>query len=269
VHEDVDLEPALRAAEDTAVALGSATVAMVDGVWALACPIAEPGATEAHGMIVLARRSNAFADEERDLLRHLCEQAGVAAGNSQRHETLHRQALTDELTGLANHRRLQELLGQGAERYVAAGAPLALILFDLDNFKVVNDTRGHQTGDRVLRAVSDTLRDCCRAGDEPARYGGEELAIVVQGASFEEVLALAERARASVAALELVDMEGADLRVSTSVGVAELGPGMETVEALIASADAALYRAKHAGKNCVRFGPAADDSSSLVSLQEH
>ena len=224
VHEDVDLEPALRAAEDTAVALGSATVAMVDGVWALACPIAEPSNAEAHGMIVLARRASAFADEERDLLRHLCEQAGVAAGNSQRHETLHRQALTDELTGLANHRRMQELLAQGAERWSTAGTSLALILFDLDNFKKVNDTRGHQTGDHVLRAVSDTLRDCCRTGDEPARYGGEELAIVVQGASFDEVLALAERARAAVAALELIDMEGKDLRVSTSIGVAELGP---------------------------------------------
>lgn len=263
VHEDLEIEPALRAAEDTAVALGSATTAMVDGVWALACPIAEPGVGDAHGMIVLARRASAFADEERDLLRHLCEQAGVAAGNSQRHEDLHRQALTDELTGLANHRRLQELLAQGADRHQSGGTPLALILFDLDNFKQVNDTRGHQTGDHVLRAVSDTLRDCCRAGDEPARYGGEELAIVVQGASFDEVLALAERARAAVAALELVDMEGLDLSVSTSVGVAELGPSVANVTALIAEADAALYEAKHAGKNCVRFGPASDHPSLL------
>lgn len=263
VHEDLEIEPALRAAEDTAVALGSATTAMVDGVWALACPIADPGAGDSHGMIVLARRASAFADEERDLLRHLCEQAGVAAGNSQRHEVLHRQALTDELTGLANHRRLQELLAQGAERHAASGTPLALILFDLDNFKQVNDTRGHQTGDHVLRAVSDTLRDCCRAGDEPARYGGEELAIVVQGAAFDEVLALAERARAAVAALELVDMEGADLSISTSVGVAELGTSVPTVTALIAEADAALYEAKHAGKNCVRFGPETDHPSLL------
>ncbi|MFT4036084.1 MAG: GGDEF domain-containing protein, partial [Patulibacter sp.] len=246
-----------------AVALGAATTAMVDGVWALACPITEPEVGQAHGMIVLARRASAFADEERDLLRHLCEQAGVAAGNSQRHETLHRQALTDELTGLANHRRLQELLAQGAERHQATGAPLALILFDLDNFKRVNDTRGHQTGDQVLRAVSNTLRDCCRAGDEPARYGGEELAIVVQGASFGEVLALAERARAAVASLELVDVQGADLAVSTSVGVAELGPSVTTVTALIAEADAALYAAKDAGKNCVRFGPASDHPTLL------
>ena len=267
VHEDVDLEPALRAAEDTAVALGSATVAMVDGVWALACPISEPGNAEAHGMIVLARRASAFADEERDLLRHLCEQAGVAAGNSQRHETLHRQALTDELTGLANHRRMQEILAQGAERHAAAGAHLALILFDLDNFKQVNDTRGHQTGDHVLRAVSDTLRDCCRAGDEPARYGGEELAIVVQGAAFDEVVGLAERCRAAVAALELIDMEGKDLRISTSVGVAELGPAVPDVATLIAEADAALYRAKHAGKNCVRTAAETQDEHSL--LLEH
>ena len=78
-----------------------------------------------------------------------------------------------------------------------------------------------------------------------------------------EVLALAERARAAVAALELVDMEGADLAVSTSVGVAELGPGVTTVTALIAEADSALYEAKHAGKNCVRFGPATDHPAAI------
>lgn len=264
VHEDMDLEPALRAAEETAVALGSSTVAMVDGVWALACPIAEKESLDAHGMIVLARRASAFAEEERSLLEHLCEQAGVAAGNSARHETLHRQALTDELTGLANHRRMQEVLALGAERHSVADVPLALILFDLDNFKQVNDTRGHQTGDLVLRAVADTLRDCCRADDEPARYGGEELAIVVQGAAFSEVVALAERARAAIAALELIDVEGNDLRVSTSVGVAELGPDVPDVTALIAASDAALYRAKHAGKNCVRYAK-ADDTSAFAS----
>jgi diguanylate cyclase (GGDEF)-like protein len=80
------------------------------------------------------------------------------------------------------------------------------------------------------------------------------------------VLALAERARAAVASLELIDMEGKDLRVSTSIGVAELGPQVPDVATLIAESDAALYRAKHAGKNCVRFGPMAESASVL---QQH
>lgn len=256
VHEDQDLEPALRAAEQGALERGEPSVAMVDGVWALATPVQAPDSVRAAGMISVARRSAAFLGEERDLFIHLCEQAGVAAANVEKHETLHRQALTDELTGLANHRRLQELLAQGVERFHRTQTPLALLLLDLDDFKAVNDSRGHQTGDLVLRAVADALRDCCRADDEPARYGGEELAVLIQGVEFAQAVGLAERVRAAVEALELVDTEGERLRVTTSVGVAALGPEIADGEALIAAADQALYQAKRDGKNCVRCGAA-------------
>lgn len=259
VHEDRDLEPALHAAEQGALDRGGPSVAMVDDVWALATPVRAPERQRAAGMISVARRGDAFLGEERDLFIHLCEQAGVAAANIERHETLHRQALTDELTGLANHRRLQELLRQGVERFHRAQTPLALLLLDLDDFKAINDTRGHQTGDLVLRAVADALRACCRADDEPARYGGEELAVLIQGASFAQVVGLAERIRAAVEALELVDIEGERLQVTTSVGVAALGAEITDGQALIAAADQALYQAKRDGKNCVRCGtPQAD-----------
>lgn len=254
VHEDRDLEPALRAAEEAALERGDASVAMVGGVWALAAPVQASGSTRAAGMISAARREHAFLGEERELFVHLCQQAGVAAANIERHETLHRQALTDELTGLANHRRLQELLAQGVERHQRARTPLSLLLLDLDDFKAVNDSRGHQTGDLVLRAVADALRDCCRADDEPARYGGEELAVLIQDVDFTQAIALAERVRAAVAELELVDTEGERLQVTTSVGVAALGPDVADGQALIAAADQALYQAKRDGKNCVRYG---------------
>lgn len=260
VHEDRDLEPALRAAEQGALERSEPSVAMVDGVWALATPVRAPDAQRAAGMISVARRGAAFLGEERDLFIHLCEQAGVAAANVEKHETLHRQALTDELTGLANHRRLQELLTQGVERFHRAQTPLALLLLDLDDFKAVNDSRGHQTGDLVLRAVADALRDCCRADDEPARYGGEELAVLIQGVEFAEAVRLAERVRAAVEGLELVDTEGERLRVTTSVGVAALAPEITDGQGLIAAADQALYQAKRDGKNCVRCGtPQAGD----------
>ncbi|MBJ7471517.1 MAG: GGDEF domain-containing protein [Solirubrobacteraceae bacterium] len=254
IREDRDLEPALVAAEQAAALTGEVSVATVNDVSAVACPVREPsGDRQAAGVVTLARRSGGFTDRKQALLLYLCEQAGVASGDIERHTVLHRQALTDELTGLANHRRFQEVVSLGTDAYKLSGTPLALLLFDLDNFKQVNDTRGHQTGDHVLRAVSDVLRTCCRAGDEAARYGGEELAIVLHASELPAALAVAERARAKIAALQLVDTEGRDLTVTTSVGVAALGPGIREPRALIAAADAALYEAKHAGKNRVHF----------------
>ena len=253
MHEDGAIEPALVAAEKAAARRGAISVVSVDDVFAVACPIRESVDGAMAGVIALARQGFGFTDRKRELLQYLCDQAGVAAGDIERHTMLHRQALTDELTGLANHRRLQEVLALGTDAHGVNGAPLALILFDLDNFKQVNDTRGHQTGDHVLRAVSDVLRGCCRGGDEAARYGGEELAIVLHATDLPAAVAVAERARAAVAALELVDMEGRDLRVTTSVGVAALGAGIRDPQALIAAADAALYEAKRSGKNRVHF----------------
>lgn len=253
MHEDGAIEPALVAAEKAAARRGAISVVSVDDVFAVACPIRESVDGAMAGVIALAREGHGFTDRKRELLQYLCDQAGVAAGDIERHTTLHRQALTDELTGLANHRRLQEVLALGTDAHRVNGAPLALILFDLDNFKQVNDTRGHQTGDHVLRAVSDVLRGCCRGGDEAARYGGEELAIILHATDLPTAVAVAERARAAVAALELVDMEGKDLSVTTSVGVAALGAGVRDPQSLIAAADAALYEAKRSGKNRVHF----------------
>ena len=135
------------------------------------------------------------------------------------------------------------------------GAPVALILLDLDDFKAINDTRGHQTGDEVLRIVAATLQAVCRPTDEPARYGGEELAVVIQDATFNEVLGLAERARQAIAAAVVVDADGQRFSVTASVGVAELGHEVRDLPGLLAAADAALYQAKSDGKNCVRWTP--------------
>ena len=262
VRETADLGPALMAAERAAIRNGTLAFATVNEICAVACPVSEPGADHpAAGVIAVARRAGPFADRKQQLLRYLCEQAGVAAADIQRHELLHRQALSDDLTGLANHRRLQEVLALGTTGFATSGTPLALILFDLDNFKAVNDTRGHQTGDHVLRAVADVLRGCCRTGDEPARYGGEELAIVVHASELDAVVAIAERARARIEALELVDTAGETLSVTTSIGVAELGPDLPDPRALIAAADEALYAAKRGGKNrvCVAGWPPTEE----------
>ena len=249
-QEDAACAPALEAAERRAADTGAPAEAMVDGAWALARPIGPAG------VVSIARRSSAFGEEERGLLDHLCEQAAVAAGHAARHAALRRQAVTDELTGLANHRRLQELLGAAVARHERHDEPAGLILLDIDDFKAINDRHGHLTGDRVLKALGACLRSVCRATDEPARYGGEELAVVVHG-DLDATTALAERLRDAIERIEVVTPEGDGLRLTASCGVAALGAGLADAPSLIDAADAALYRAKAEGKNCVRFSAPA------------
>ncbi len=112
------------------------------------------------------------------------------------HETVQRQAVTDELTGLFNHRRFQEFLDAEVERARRfPDQPVGLILLDLDDFKSVNDTYGHQQGDLVLREVSRVLQETSREIDAPSRYGGEELAVVLPGTDLEGAYDMAERVR--------------------------------------------------------------------------
>jgi diguanylate cyclase (GGDEF)-like protein len=214
--------------------------------------------------IAVARRGDPFTDEERELFEYLCEQAAVAAENVSRHETLHEQALTDELTGLANHRRLQDLLATATERYRRTGAQAALLLLDLDHFKLVNDVHGHQVGDKVLRAVGRHLRASCRAADEPARYGGEELAVVLEDSTLERATDLAERLRGGIGELELTGSQGERLRVTVSVGVALIDEHTATSAALIAAADAALYTAKLHGRDRVEVASTGGERPAQV-----
>ena len=135
------------------------------------------------------------------MVEYLCLQAAVAAGDIARHKVLHRQAVTDALTGVANHRSFQELLEDVFKIRRTTGASVSLLLLDLDDFKRVNDTFGHQTGDRVLSAIGQCLLRNCRLNDEPARYGGEEFAMVLPDTDIASATQLAERLRAEIEAL--------------------------------------------------------------------
>jgi diguanylate cyclase (GGDEF)-like protein len=163
--------------------------------------------------------------------------------------------VTDELTGLANHGRFQEVLGSEMDQVRRYQYPVGLIMLDIDDFKAINDSYGHQQGDVVLRHVARIVRENSRDADAPARYGGEEMALILPHTDLEGSHAIAERVRAAIEALRISRLDGrGTLRITASVGVAASSEGDK--DGLIAEADAALYEAKRAGKNRTVRGPA-------------
>jgi diguanylate cyclase (GGDEF)-like protein len=200
-------------------------------------------------VLSVARRGRPFGTEERALLGYLAQQTMVAMENLALHDVLRDQATRDELTGLANHRRFQQALAHEVAVASRASGPVALALLDLDDFKAINDTHGHQQGDLVLQHVAGVLRRIARVSDEPARYGGEELAVILPGTDLDGAFTVGEAIRSAVEALRVPLPGGGHLSVTVSVGVSALEPGADQPAALIEAADVALYEAKHAGKN--------------------
>jgi diguanylate cyclase (GGDEF)-like protein len=223
--------------------------ASADGASALAHPLRAAAGGEVLGVVSVWRRGGPFSDAERELFHYLAAQAAVSLDNVALHETVQRQAVTDELTGLFNHRRFHEGLRAEVERARRFEQGLGLVMLDIDNFKQVNDTYGHQVGDRVLAEVARVLRDNSREIDEPARYGGEELAVVLPGTDLEGAYNLAERVRTGVERLDLPLDDGRVLHVTASFGAASMPESANDQSSLIAAADTALYVAKRSGKN--------------------
>ena len=186
--------------------------------------------------------------ETRRLYRQVEERNQALAAANARLET---QAGTDPLTGLLNHRAFHARLDEEIARAARSGRPLALLMVDLDDFRTINNTHGHQAGDRVLVAIAATLRGSLRAGDSAGRYGGDEFVAILPEADLTEALAVAERVRAAIAA-SAVSAGDATIRITTSLGVAALPRHAQARDALIAAADRAAYASKDAGKDRVR-----------------
>jgi diguanylate cyclase (GGDEF)-like protein len=164
---------------------------------------------------------------------------------------LHEVARTDPLTGVSNRRRFLELFALEFERVQRYGGELSCVMLDLDHFKGINDRYGHAVGDRVLVAAADAFRSSLRTADVIARWGGEEFALLLPQTNLTGAQAVAERCRRALEEATIT-AEGARIRVTVSVGVAGLrGGGVDSPDALMRSADAALYEAKHSGRNRV------------------
>ena len=145
------------------------------------------------------------------------------------------------------------------DRHKAQGARLSLLLIDLDRFKPINDSMGHQFGDRVLIAAARVLREEMRDGDPLGRYGGEEFIAALPGASSDEALVTAERLRLAMQR-RMGTLEGQAIDLTASIGLAELHEtGAGSLSALIAAADDALYRAKDLGRNRTEIARSGSD----------
>ncbi len=249
--------PALRdvilAGEERSTREGHMVDMAKDGIVGLSSPLAVQSESSRHGGVMsVARAGEPFNATERDIFNYLLDQISVSIENVSLHELVSQQAVTDDLTGLSNTRRFRDILQKEAARAKRFGHELSLLMLDLDDFKQINDSFGHLQGDEVLRRVARSLDVESRGFDEPCRWGGEEFAIALPETDEAGALDVAERVRRRIEAQVVERLNGqGTLTVTASVGVATARGGIEGVEALIAAADAALYRAKAAGKNRV------------------
>jgi diguanylate cyclase (GGDEF)-like protein len=176
-----------------------------------------------------------------------------SANLEQQNLKLQQQASTDALTGLANRARFDQFLAEQVGQSLAQRRPISLLMLDVDTFKNVNDTHGHPAGDHVLKVIGKLLRTAARATDLAARYGGDELTLVLPGTGKSTAAAIAESIRRTVAAKPIQwEKQGVSATVSVGVATLEAESPLKQAAHLLKAADLALYAAKHGGRNCVK-----------------
>jgi diguanylate cyclase (GGDEF)-like protein len=207
-------------------------------------------------MNVYVREPHEFGEDEVQLFSTFASQAAVSIENARLFEETRQLAITDALTGLANHRQFYNHLTREVRRAQRYDRPLALLMLDLDHFKEFNDRFGHLAGDQALREVSEVLRQNARAVDMLARYGGEEFAIILPETELSRAALHAERVRAAVAAFPFLGVTGGPGSLTVSIGVAAITGEMRKSQDLVHDADQALYRAKTGGRNRIELAHA-------------
>jgi diguanylate cyclase (GGDEF)-like protein len=189
------------------------------------------------------------------------EQVGVSIANLRLQEALRQQSTSDALTGLYNRRYLEESLERELRRAARAKQQLSLVMFDLDHFKTFNDTFGHEAGDAVLREMGASLARTARAEDISCRFGGEEFLLILPGTSLDGARTRAERVRSQARKLAVMHQGKPVGTITVSLGVAAFPAHGSSAKELIASVDAALYRAKREGRDRVVVAETAESGA--------
>jgi diguanylate cyclase (GGDEF)-like protein len=205
---------------------------------------------ETMGVLNLNESENAsFIKNSLNNILNMADFISLSIGNAVLYEQAKKLAVTDALTGIANRSSMEMALTNEFERSKRYNAPLAVIFLDIDNFKGVNDTYGHQKGDEVLVAVASLLQKFCRTNDVAARYGGEEFLMLLPHSNAQGAFKIAERVREEVMKINFFGNES-PFSVTVSCGVTELNKDfMKDTEQLVAAGDQALYDAKNGGRN--------------------
>jgi two-component system, cell cycle response regulator len=223
-----------------------------DAATAFVMPLSLRGAGGA--LALLPRDPSAFAQVSRPLVERIAGTLALVLDNARLAERLRELSNLDSLTRILNHRTIHERLAEELERGRRYGHPVSIVLCDLDHFKRINDTHGHLTGDAVLRAASQAMRQHLRATDSFGRHGGEEFLIVLPETDLVAACQAAERLRVALEQRRCPLPSGGEVGVTGSFGVAariEL-EGPVSADALVSLADQRLYAAKASGRNCVR-----------------
>lgn len=221
---------------------------------------------------LIGREGDPYLASSRELFETIAEHLALAINSADLFENLEGLASHDPLTGLANHRFLQEFLHQRVHEAARTGQLLSLLMVDVDHFRAFNEEEGHDAGDEVLRQVAEALKSCVRPYDVAARYGGEEFVVVMPGSDIEAAAVVAERLRKRVEMRPYVTKSGRHAHVSVSIGVAGFPDSAKDAFDVLKAADIALYEAKKAGRNVVikfagRYEPAP--RTSFISLEDY
>ena len=212
------------------------------------------------GLLTLVSTAGTFAEDDVKIAERIAVQAAVAIDNARMHEQLRLQATRDGLTGLPNHRSIQDELTKRLTEAYETGMPLGIAMLDIDNFKRVNDTYGHPIGDEAIKAIGRTLAHGIGGMGMVGRFGGEEFVVIMPGCDADASWRIADRLREDITHIEVPLDDGGILKVTSSFGVANVdqqhaGMRVENAE-LLHQADVGMYNSKRSGKNCVTLaGP--------------
>jgi diguanylate cyclase (GGDEF)-like protein len=233
--------------------------------------------SEAIGVLHVRQSDEAFpgdtmlgwlSEPKQRLVVTIADHTALALANLRLRESLRRQSTRDQLTGLHNRRYMQEILDRELLRAMRASWSIGVVLLDLDKFKSVNDTYGHDAGDDVLIGISRLLQSRLRAEDIVCRYGGEEFVLVLPQMTLQATMERAEEIRAAVKQVVFHHRDRDIGRVTTSIGVAAFPEHGGTIASLLRSADAALYRAKGKGGDNVELAvPSLPSSGHLMPAE--